>query len=124
MERREKERLGAGELPQFVDYEMRRAEIDARRIETARVARKSPSYQSSLPKYNPNKGQVQELDALRIENILTTSYPQESWDTSSRRVPSFLPASSHVWTTHYGVRHLPTDRGRVKTRPQSTCRLL
>ena len=40
MQRRGKERLGAGELPQFVDYKMRRrrAEIDAQRVKTVREA--------------------------------------------------------------------------------------
>ena len=89
MERREKERLGAGELPQFMGYETRMAEIDARRVETARVARKSTTYHPPLPEYDPNKVRMQELDALRVEEVLTTSYPQETRDTSSRRVPSF-----------------------------------
>ncbi len=76
----------------------------------ARVARKSPSYQFSLPKYNPNKGRVQELDVLCVENILTTSYPQESQDMSSRRVPSFyLPPPTSGRRITASVTSLPTE---------------
>ena len=89
MEGRRKERLGAGELPQFVDYKMKRAEIDTRRIEMARVARRSTTYHSSLPEYDPNRVRMQELDVLHVEEVLTTSYPQETRDMSSRRALSF-----------------------------------
>ena len=109
MERRGKERLGAGELPQFVDYEMRKAEIDARHVETARVARKSTTFHSYLPEYDPDKGRVQELDALRVENILTNSYLQEYPDTSSRRVPSsYLPPPTFGRRITASVTSLPT----------------
>ena len=110
MERNREERLGAGELPQFVNYEMRRAKINARRIETARVSCKSTTYHSSLPKYDPDKGRVQELNAQRVENILTTSYLQESRDTSSRRVPSFyLPPPTSGRRITASVTSLPTE---------------
>ena len=110
MKRREKKVLGAGELLQLVNYETRTAEIDARCVETARVASKSHSYQPSLHKYNPDKGRVQELDALRVKNILTTSYLQESRDTSSRRVPSlYLPPPTSGRRITSSVTSLPTE---------------
>ena len=123
MKRREKEALGAGELPQLVNYETRTAEIDARRVETARVAHKSSSYQTSLPEYNLNKGRVQELDALRVENVLTTSYLQESRDTSSRRVPSLhLPPPTSGRRITSSVTSLLTEDALKRVQP--TCRLL
>jgi len=58
-------------------------------IEMAQVAGKLNSYPSSLLEYPPNKGQVQNLEVLCVENILTHSCPQESRDMLFRRVHSF-----------------------------------
>jgi hypothetical protein len=76
------------ELRKREGYGARMNEINVVRVEMAKVAGKLNSYLSSLPEYLPNKGRVQTLDALCVERVLTHSYPQESWNTSSGRVPS------------------------------------
>jgi hypothetical protein len=71
-------------------------EINTIRVEMARVASTLHNHHSPLPENSPNRAQldsqVQNLDARCVKNVLTTSYPQESRNTSSRRVPlSYTP---------------------------------
>ena len=54
-------------------YDMRRAKINAQSLKMARVACKSTTHHSPLPEYVPDKGQMQELDTLCVEEVLMTS---------------------------------------------------
>jgi hypothetical protein len=80
------------ELRRREGYGARMDEINAVRVEMARVAGKLNGYPSSLPEYPPNKGRVQTLDALCVEKVLTHSYLQESRDWSKRHAhSSYMP---------------------------------
>ena len=80
------------ELRRGEGYGARMEEINAIRVEMARVASKLQNYHSSLPENSPNRGQGQTLDALCVENVLIPSYLlQESRDRSKRYAnPSYM----------------------------------
>ncbi len=74
------------------------------------MSKRLTTLHSSLPEYDPDQGRVQELDALHVENILTTSYLQESQDTSYRHVPSlYLPPPMSGRRITASVTSIPTE---------------
>jgi len=80
------------ELRRGEGYGARMEEINAIRVERAGVASKIYNHLSSLPEYPPNKGRGQTLDALHVENVLMSSYLQESRDRSKRHAhSSYMP---------------------------------